>query len=132
MNDTAAHHQIHGVQPVLPVPDVTAAAGWFRDTLGFEIEFLVGEPPVHGRVRCGDGRWGQPVFIHLRRAGGPVQPCGETRLHVGHDVDGLFARVAASGVTVLAPPADKPWGLREFAVAGPGGHVLVFGAEAAA
>ena len=31
----AKHHQLHGVQPVLPVPDVAAAADWFVRVLGF-------------------------------------------------------------------------------------------------
>ena len=134
MQDLARHHQIHGVQPVLPVPDVPAAAEWFVRVLGLEIDFLVaddGQPPYYGRVRCGDRTWGDPVFIHLQQDEGRITPCGETRLHVGHDIDGLFAHASAQGVEVLEPPADRPWGLREFALRGPGGHVLVLGAECA-
>jgi uncharacterized glyoxalase superfamily protein PhnB len=128
----ASHHQLHGVQPVLPVDDVAAAAAWFHDHLGFEIEFLYGDPVVHGRVRVGqmgpDG-WGQPIYIHLSLADRPITPCGSTRLHVGHDIDGLHARVLASGATVLQPPTDEPWGLREMVLQGPCGHLLVLGAE---
>ena len=129
----ALHHQLHGVQPVLPVPDVQAAADWFCRTLGFEIDFVHGEPvPVHGRVKLGDGSWGAPVYIHLSRSEGPVQPCGETRLHVGHDIDGLHAHMLATGATVLQPPTDRPWGLREMLLETPGGHRLCLGAESAA
>jgi catechol 2,3-dioxygenase-like lactoylglutathione lyase family enzyme len=134
MSGIAEHHQIHGLQPVLPVPDVAAAADWFCRVLGFEIDFLLGEPPVHGRVKLGDGRWGAPVFIHLSRAAGPVQPCGELRLHAGHDVDGLhahaLAQLPACGGRVTMPPTDQPWGLREFAIEGPAGHRLRIGADA--
>ncbi len=124
------HHQLHGVQPVLPVPDVAAAAEWFVRLLGFEIDFLHGEPPHgHGRVKLGDRSYGDPIYIHLSRSADPIQPCGETRLHVGHDIDGLHAHVLAQGGTVLLPPTNQPWGLREIVVQSPGGHRLVLGAE---
>jgi uncharacterized glyoxalase superfamily protein PhnB len=48
---------------------------------------------------------------------------------VGHDIDGLHAHVRAQGATVLQPPTDEPWGLREMTLQAPGGHVLVLGAE---
>ena len=126
----AKHHQLHGVQPVLPVPDVAAAADWFVRVLGFTLDFLHGEPPhVHGRVKVGDRSFGDPIYIHLSRSEGAIQPCGETRLHVGHDIDGLHAHVLAQGGTVLLAPTDQPWGLREIVVQAPGGHRLVLGAE---
>ena len=130
MDGLARHHQIHGVQPVLPVPDVQAAADWFCRVLGFDLDFLFGEPmPVHGRVKLGDRSFGDPVYIHLSRSDAPIQPCGETRLHVGHDINGLHAHAVAQGATVLMAPTDQPWGLREIAVQAPGGHRLVLGAE---
>lgn len=130
MNTLAQQHQIHGVQPVLPVHDVAAAAEWFVRVLGFQIDFLHGAPvPVHGRVKLGDHSWGDPVYIHLSQAPGPIQPCGETRLHVGRDVDGLHRHALAQGATVLLPPTDQPWGLREMGIEAPGGHRLVLGAE---
>ncbi len=129
--DIAQHHQIHGVQPVLPVPDVPAAADWFGRVLGFEIDFLHGEPVFYGRVKLGDRSWGDPVYIHLSQSREPIRPCGETRLHVGHDIDGLHAHALAHGATVLMPPTDQPWGLREITLQAPGGHRLVLGAELA-
>jgi uncharacterized glyoxalase superfamily protein PhnB len=130
MEAIAKRHQIHGVQPVLPVPDVAAAAAWFGEVLGFETDFLIGEPvPVHGRVKAGDWTWGAPVYIHLQRREGGITPCGETRLHVGHDIDTLHDHALAQGATVLQAPIDQPWGLRELALQAPGGHRLVLGAE---
>ena len=131
----AKHHQLHGVQPVLPVPDVAAAADWFVRVLGFTLDFLHGEPPyVHGRVKLGDRSHGDPIYIHLSRTEGLIQPCGETRLHVGHDIDGLHAhvvaQVVAQGGAVLQAPTNQPWGLREIVAQAPGGHRLVLGAEA--
>lgn len=132
-DDLARHHQLHGVQPVLPVADVQAAAEWFRDVLGLQIEFVHGEPPQHARVmagRLGPGGWGAPVYIHLSLAASlPVAPCGELRIHVGHALDELFARCRRHGAQLLTPPANQPWGLREFVLATPDGHRLRLCAE---
>jgi catechol 2,3-dioxygenase-like lactoylglutathione lyase family enzyme len=132
-SDIARHHQLHGVQPVLPVPALADAVDWYRRVLGFELDFLHGEPAHYGRVKLGDRSWGDPIYIHLQLdAAGPIQPCGEVRLHVGHDIDGLHRHVLAQGAGVIAPPADQPWGLREMSLRAPGGHVLVLGAEVSA
>lgn len=131
MAELARRHQIHGVQPVLPVPDVLAAADWFVRVLGFDIDFLYGTPPSHARVKAGDGSWGAPVYIHLSHSAAPIVPCGVTRLHVGHDIDGLHAHALACGATVRLPPTTQPWGLREIELEAPGGHRLCLGAEIA-
>ena len=129
--DLGRKHQFHGVQPVLPVGDVARSAEYFRDVLGFEIEFLEGDPPVHGRIKQGDGSYGQPVYIHLTSAPlEAVRPSGELRIHVGHDLDGLFEAYRSRGVAVVFAPVSQPWGLREFAVRELNGHVLRFCSEA--
>jgi catechol 2,3-dioxygenase-like lactoylglutathione lyase family enzyme len=129
--DLGRKHQLHGVQPVLPVADVAASAGYFCDVLGFEIDFVEGDPPVHARVRTGDGSHGQPIYIHLSKASPrDVHPSGELRFHVGHDLDGLFDAYRARDVAVVFAPISQPWGLREFAVREINGHVLRFCGEA--
>ena len=126
----ATTHQIHGVQPVMPVPDVAAAGRWFCSVLGFQIDFEIGEPPNYARVRLGDHSFGDPVYSHLRKqVAGDGPPCGETRLHAGHDIDGLHDHVVSVGGDVVSPPADQPWGLREITLRAPGGYLIVIGAE---
>ena len=127
------HHRFHGVQPVLPVADAARAARYFCEVLGFELDFIAGEPPSYARVRIGAGHrgepgWGDPVYLrlwqcHLRDA----RPWrGEIVIYVGHDLDGLHAAYVRRGVVVVEPPQSHPWGLREFAVREPDGHVLRF------
>ncbi len=48
------------VVPILFVRDVTQSANYFRDKLGFAIDFLYGAPPFYGSVSR-DG-----VCLHLR------------------------------------------------------------------
>ena len=125
--DLGTKHQFHGVQPVLPVHDVSATVQYYRDVLGFEADFLWGDPPVHGRVMKGDGTYGDPVYIHFTRAAAEeIHPSGQIRIHVGQDIDGLFETYQARNVDVMARPKSEPWGLREFSIRDSNGHVLCF------
>ena len=49
-------------------------------------------------------------------------------LHV-RGAAGLYRDCVAHGVEVWHPLADKPWGMREFAIVTPDGHRIVFGEE---
>ena len=126
--DLGTRHQFHGVQPVLPVADVIRAARYFCDVLGFELDFIAGEPPSYARVKKGDRSYGDPVCLRLWQCNErELRPWrGEIVIHVGHDNDGLHAAYAKRGVTGIEPPVSQPWGLREFAIREPDGHVLWF------
>jgi catechol 2,3-dioxygenase-like lactoylglutathione lyase family enzyme len=126
----ARRHELHGLQPVLPVTDLAASLRFYCDTLGLELDFLWGDPPTYGRVR--QLGFGAPIYLHLSpvEPGEPV-PVAELRFHVGRDVDGLFDACRARAAVVIEPPVDRPWGLREFALRDPDGHLLIFGAEIA-
>ena len=43
------------------------------------------------------------------------------------DVDALYRELIERGASIGAPPRDKPWGMREFALATPEGHRMTFG-----
>ncbi|MFO0881085.1 MAG: VOC family protein [Gemmataceae bacterium] len=110
---------------VLAVRDVVASARFFVEKLGFVEEFRV------------DG-W---VFLRL----------GACRLRVGHcpeavpmsavpdhswfaylhirDAAGYYRQCCARGVEIWHKLADKPWGMREFAIVTPDGHRVVFGEQ---
>ncbi len=128
-SDLGTRHQFHGVQPVLPVADAARAARYFCDVLGFELDFIAGEPPSYARVKhVPAAGQGEAVYLRLwqvnTREARPWR--GEIVIHVGHDLDGLHAAYVKRGVDILEPPASQPWGLREFALCEPDGHVLRF------
>lgn len=126
--DLGTRHQFHGIQPVLPVADAARAARYFCEVLGFELDFIAGEPPSYARVKKGDRTYGDPVYIRLWqcRDRGATPWRGEIVIHVGQDIDGLHAAYVKRGVVVVEPPASQPWGLREFAIREPDGHLLRF------
>jgi uncharacterized glyoxalase superfamily protein PhnB len=128
-DDLGTRHQFHGVQPVLPVADAARAARYFCDVLGFALDFIAGEPPSYARVKHVPAA-GQGEAVYLRlwqvnvREARPWR--GEIVIHVGHDVDGLHAAYVKRGVDIVEPPTSQPWGLREFALREPDGHLLRF------
>ena len=63
-----------GVTPILFVRAVMAAADFYRDMLGFEIDFLHGKPPFYGAVSR-DG-----ACLHLRYVQRPNFADGEQML----------------------------------------------------
>lgn len=49
-------------------------------------------------------------------------------LHV-RDAGNLYAEIVKNGVEIWHELADKPWGMREFAIVTPDGHRIVFGED---
>ena len=85
-------YQLHGMQPVLAVPDIHRTLAYYRDKLGFHIDFVAGDPPVHARV-CADPAHASPT-LHIRFE--PLEPGAahhasvQLWLHVGKELDRLF------------------------------------------
>ena len=126
MENSAEHTSFMVCSPSCRSRTLPRALSFFCRVLGFEIDFLEGEPPIHGRVKV-VGSWGHPVYIHLTLAEPQsVHPSGEIRIHVGGDLDGLFEEYRRLGVDVVFTPVTQPWGLREFAVRETNQHVLRF------
>lgn len=115
-------------EPVLFVPNVAETAVFYRDKLGFNIDFLYGEPPQHGGVSRGD--WtgsGAVLQLSQRPSDQPIVPSGYLYIFVGHDIDNLHDQYQANGVTIRSAPQSYPWGLREFTIEDNNGHILRFG-----
>lgn len=114
--------------PYFPVPDVARIGQYYRDVLGFECEYAAGEPlefAVYSRSGC-------PVMF--RRVGDadrirPNESQGGTWdvFFWVSRVDALHEELAGKGAVVVYPPVVQPYGMKEFAVRDPDGHVLGFG-----
>jgi RimJ/RimL family protein N-acetyltransferase/uncharacterized glyoxalase superfamily protein PhnB len=120
----------YDVHPVLRVPDVVAAVDFYVDVLGFRRDFLYGDPPTHASVRT--GLWStQSASVHFSAAQrAPGVEFGELYLFVGDGIETLYDRCQSRGVTIVDELADRPWGMREFAVADLYGYQLRFGRQA--
>jgi uncharacterized glyoxalase superfamily protein PhnB len=120
-------HQLHGIQPVMQVADLPAAIAFYRDVLGFTVDFVAGDPPVHARLASGT------LMIRLVpfEGGGARRDRSYSWIYVGRDLDGLFERYRAAGVEIVGAPTDQPWGLRDFRIRDRDGHLYCFAAELA-
>jgi len=124
-------HQLHGMQPVLQVADVSAAVAFYRDLLGFEVDFVHCDPPVHARVSSGDRTSCSAVrirFVPFKTTQAKPDR-GYYWIHVGADLDGLCEKYRQAGVKIISEPENKPWRLRDFRIQDPDGHLHCFASE---
>ena len=117
------------VVPYLRYQDPTVGIGWYTDVLG-ATEVL--------RLTLEDGQVGHAEFtlgssvLSLGLALTPPPPTNpdENRLTIRQmtlvfvdDVDAVAQRVSVPGGSILEPPTDQPWGLRQAVVRDPEGYL---------
>lgn len=96
--------------------DHLRSLAFYGDTLGLAVYREFGSGADRGVVYFLGGGLLEVSGHAADRAGPNVQLWLQVR-----DVDGAHADLAAKGVTILRPPADEPWGLREMWIADPDG-----------
>jgi len=116
--------RIMGSRCVLAVRNLEVSTRYYTEVLGFrrdpldaagwsfltrdEFEVMLGEcPDERPAAELGNHSY----FVYLYVDG----------------VDDFHREVAARGADVISEPADKPWGLREFALRTPDGHRMTCG-----
>ena len=108
-----------GLYPTLQVPDVTKAIEYYQQKLGFDLQFLWGEPPVHAGVNFGS------VTFHFSE--GTSNPDGFwLYLHVENLID-LYEMFRDNEVELLGEPEQMEWGMQEFNMKDLNGYRLRFG-----
>lgn len=105
--------------PSLPVPDVAAAAEFYRTRLGFGAGFIWGDPPSSAGVNLGRVQ----IFLEY----GTPNPAGVTLYFVVGNADELHAWHQANGVPVVQPLTDQHYGLRDYRIRDLNGYLLGFG-----
>lgn len=118
---------LKSVVPILLVRDVTKCAAFFKEKLGFEIDFLHGLPPFYGAVSR-DG-----VCLHLRFVHEPFfahVAAQEKSLILASievtNVKGLFEEFQGRGVEFAQMLTKQAWGGTDFHVRDPDGNVISF------
>ena len=132
---TAKDITIH--QTFLPHDDPEASLAFYRDTLGFEVRNDVGyggmrwitvgpagqhdtsivlQPPFADPGITADER---RTITEMMAKGTYVRIILATA-----DLDGVFARLQASGVEVVQEPTEQTYGVRDCAVRDPAGNLV--------
>lgn len=115
---TANPAQFVQCAPVLHVPDVAAAAAFYRDIMGFTWDF---GDDAYAVV------WRDNSAIHFVRSEGT--PTGVHLFQWVMDVDAYHAELLRRTGVVASEPTDQPHGIREFAVKDLNGLEIVFGQD---
>jgi catechol 2,3-dioxygenase-like lactoylglutathione lyase family enzyme len=112
-----------GIGPVLPVADVEATVAYYCNVLGFERDFVIGDPPDHGSVtRCRVGI----QFTLPRGAFAASDYPGWFYVFV-ENIDAIAAEYEQRGVQFTQPLASRDHGMREFEILDINGFRLRFG-----
>jgi catechol 2,3-dioxygenase-like lactoylglutathione lyase family enzyme len=113
----ASEYQLRKIIPSLPLSDVPACVAYYRDVLGFKVNYAQDDIGVMDR---------DEVTILL---------IARTDLHTGigscyvyiRDAETLHAELAAKGANVQREPVSHPSGLRDFEVRDLEGNQITFG-----
>ena len=116
-----------GTLPVLPVSDVPKAVDYYVNTLGFTEDFSFPDQDgtiANAQVSFGDNQ----IMFNLNpkdsdKSGGGIWLW--LRDDEG-DIDALFSRLVADGVSVKEELGDRFWGDRSFAIEDAFGFTLAF------
>jgi uncharacterized glyoxalase superfamily protein PhnB len=115
--------------PVLAYPDVDRAVSWLCQAFGFEERLRIGDHRVQLTYNQGT-----VVVTHLQgKEEGQADALSAERAAPAHsimvrvlEIDAHYERVTRYGARVLQPPADYPYGERQYSVLDPGGHTWTF------
>jgi RimJ/RimL family protein N-acetyltransferase/catechol 2,3-dioxygenase-like lactoylglutathione lyase family enzyme len=115
------------VHPRLPVKAVVDSIVFYRDRLGFSLNYVSGNPPEFAIMARGE--WSsEQVYIQLQASEETV--VFQLFIMIGPSIDRLHEEYLGKGVTIVYPPLTQPWGIREFTIEDNSGHRITFGSNA--
>jgi uncharacterized glyoxalase superfamily protein PhnB len=103
--------------PELPLDDVARGIAYYRDVLGFHINYAQHDLGVMDRDSV--------TVLLIARTERP-KGIGSCYVYI-RDADALYAELVAAGANVLDQPVSRPWGLRQFHVVDLEGNQITFG-----
>jgi catechol 2,3-dioxygenase-like lactoylglutathione lyase family enzyme len=119
--------EILGAHPQIFVTDMERAVAFYRDRLGFALEYLYGEPPFYGAVARGGAR------LNLRHVDAlPFDVAARKREEllavtiVVRSAKALFLAFKEAGLEFHQTYREQPWGAHDFIVADPDGNLVHF------
>jgi uncharacterized glyoxalase superfamily protein PhnB len=109
--------QLRRALPQLPLDDVSAGVAYYRDVLGFKVNYAQHDLGVMDR---------DAVTILLIARTTEHRGIGSCYVYV-RDADALYAELLAKGANVQGEPVSHPWGLRDFDILDLEGNRIGFG-----
>ena len=117
--------RVTGIVPQFLVDDLDRAVAYYRDRLGFELDF------TYESFYAGVSRDG--CAIHLKHAAKTAGDRAHRKQNEHLDayiavagIRGLFSELQTRGADVIKPLEERPWGCLDFYVTDPDGYILCF------
>jgi uncharacterized glyoxalase superfamily protein PhnB len=126
------HKFFFGIVPVFLVDDVIPTVEYYRDVLGFDADYVYGDPPHYGSVSRGN------AVLNFTRSEPPGRRNSVLRSGPGtgvdayvvvKDIDDVFDELKDRGAQVRTSPASHEYGMREFKIEDCNGYIIVFAEE---
>ena len=109
--------------PIFSVSDLSKSIEFYTKTLGFQIDFIYGEPQFYA------GLFKDNVKLHLVSKN-LRQPAGSGNLSIlTNEVDDLYEKLVDSKVEIIVPPDDRDYDLRDFSCKDLDGNIIVFSTD---
>ena len=112
-----------GAVPEIPVSDVDSAAAYYKDKLGFSIDWGGNDGGIAG-ISKGNCR----MFLTNRAFREPYGNAAPVlvwlNLNSKQAVDDLYESWRRGEARIVSPPESKPWNLHEFTVADLDGNLF--------
>ena len=121
------------VIPVLVYEDVSEAVEWLVDTFGFEERWRAGNHRAQLSIGDGAVMVGERRVADVHESADPTIFRAPRRGEVSHsimvrveDVDAHYVQARQRGARILRPPADFPYGERQYTAEDLAGHRWTF------
>ncbi len=109
------------VAPVLPVAELKRAIDFYRGVLGFDVAWIAGGEPPRTASICRDD-----IYMMMRND----SEGRNSEIYITlSGVDACYQRAVDAGAKVVAPIADRVYGMRDFAIEDPDGNRVSLGEE---
>lgn len=104
---------------ILYSSDLQKSLDYYVNQLGFEEKWEWRDPPPFGGVVKNNVE----IFFCEKDQGHP----GTWLCIVVDNVDEYYESIKDKGATIIRPPVDREWNMREMMVQDPDGHIIRFG-----
>lgn len=108
-----------GTTVILPATHVKETTTFYRDKLGFEVDFIW-ESPAYGSVRRGD------VVIEFGEGRKTFAGCGVCFIRVAN-ADAVYDEFRSKGIELVGDLGDRDYGSRDFRIKDNNGNTLIIG-----
>ena len=116
-------HDFPGAVPEIPVRDIDTAAKYYKDQLGFSIDWGSDDGGIAG-ISKGNCRMFLTNSAFREEYANAAPVLVWLNLNSKQEVDDLYESWSRGKARIVFPPESKPWNLHEFTVADLDGNLF--------